>query len=106
MIKGKRTGQQPSIARNSKALRLSESSFGAVQRGTETGSVVSTAQILATTQFVSATSYRSRRKKNLPMIWNPKESSGPDTMSRKRLDKQGAFVQDKAIMLKVSNSLF
>ncbi|KAK4769059.1 hypothetical protein SAY86_027209 [Trapa natans] len=99
LIKGKRTGQLPSIARNLKAIKLSESSFDADQRGREIGSVVST-QAPASIQFVSATTYRSRRKKHLPKIWNPKESSGPDTMSRKQFDKQTTFLQEKAIFLK------
>ncbi|KAK4748829.1 hypothetical protein SAY87_015415 [Trapa incisa] len=93
MIKGKRTGQLPSISRNVKALKSSESYFDADQRGREIGSVIST-QTLASIQ------YRNKRKKHLPKIWNAKYSSGPNTMSRKRLDKQAAFVQEKAIFLK------
>lgn len=105
MIKGKRVGQLSSIARNLKGLNLSECSFDADQRGRETGSIVSTAQDPAPVQFVLATRYRSRRKNNLLKIWNPGESSGSDTISRKRLDKQATSLQDKAILVKVSNWL-
>ncbi|XP_031402656.1 protein ALWAYS EARLY 2-like isoform X1 [Punica granatum] len=95
VIKGKRSIQVSSIARNLKTLKLSESYSDADKKGRETGSVVSTAQVPAPAQFDLAARHRSRRKKNLPKIWSSEETSGPDTMSRKLLDTQATFVQDK-----------
>lgn len=73
------------------------------KRGRETSSVASTSHVPTPAKYDLSARYRSRRKNNVAKIWTPVETSYSDTLSWKWLDKPAIFVQDKALILKVSN---